>query len=463
MTPITKDWLKQYGQEHLLSFEPQWTNQQRLRMLSQLESIDFSLIRRLAANNSEDLDWSRVALMADAPPSVRIGQEHRQFASQSAKQAGEAALRSGQIGMILVAGGQGTRLGFDRPKGLYSIGPLSGRTLFQMHVDRLLAVMKRYQVSIPMYVMTSPATDADTRAYFDQESRLGLNVDQLHIFCQGTMPAIDAASGRILLSGPAEIAVSPDGHGGLVSAMASSGCFEHARQRGIDHFFYAQVDNPLVEVCDPLLIGYHLLSRSQMTTQVVRKRFPKEKVGNVVSIDGKVQIIEYSDLPDAVAEQTLPDGSLKLWAGNIAVHVFDRGFLESVVDSVDGLPFHRARKAVPFVNDDGQLVKPASPNAIKFERFIFDLLPLAERAFVVEADAANVFAPVKNADGESVDTPADTRRALLALHRRWLTHAGAQVKDGVSVEIHPNWALDLEDVRQKISPGLLFEADTYLR
>ncbi len=463
MVPITKDWLKQYGQEHLLNFESHWTTEQRLKVLAQLASIDFDLIRRLAANNSEELDGSRLASMADPPPSVRIGQEHRQFSSQSAKQAGEAALRSGQIGMILVAGGQGTRLGFDRPKGLFSIGPISGRTLFQMHIDRLLAVMKRYEVSIPMYVMTSPATDAETRAYFDQESRLGLKADQLNIFCQGTMPAIDATSGRILLSGPTEIAVSPDGHGGLVSAMASSGCFEHARKRGIDHFFYAQVDNPLVEVCDPLLIGYHLLSHSQMTTQVVRKRFPKEKVGNVVSVEGKVQIIEYSDLPDTVAEQILPDGSLKLWAGNIAVHVFDRGFLESVVESIDGLPFHRASKAVPFVDDAGKLVKPVSPNAIKFERFIFDLLPLAERAFVVEADATKVFAPVKNADGESVDTPADTRRALLALHRHWLTIAGAKVKDGVSVEVHPNWALDLDDVRKKITPGLLFEADTYLR
>jgi UDP-N-acetylglucosamine/UDP-N-acetylgalactosamine diphosphorylase len=394
---------------------------------------------------------------------VRLDRQHPQFSSPQALAAGEQALRAGRVGVILVAGGQGTRLGFDQPKGLFPIGPISQRSLFQMHCDRLLAVMRRYQVSIPMFIMTSPATDAETRDYFARHQRCGLSEDQLVIFCQGTMPAVDAHTGQLLLSSPYSLALSPDGHGGLVAALDQNGCLQQAAQRGIELFYYAQVDNPLAEWCDAELIGYHLLSGSQMTTQVVKKRFPTEKVGNVVSIDGTVQIIEYSDLPDTAAAQVDAQGQLKLWAGNIAVHVLDRPFLESVVASADGLPFHRASKVVPYIDTSGSLIQPQQPNAIKFERFVFDLLPLAQNAFVVEGDAAQVFAPVKNANGAPVDTPASSQAALLALHRTWLLKAGAKIPPEIRVEIHPAWALDSHEVQTKIEPGMEFVADTYLR
>jgi UDP-N-acetylglucosamine/UDP-N-acetylgalactosamine diphosphorylase len=198
-----------------------------------------------------------------------------------------------------------------------------------------------------------------------------------------------------------------------------------------------------------------------MTTQVVRKNTPTDRVGNVVTIDGRLQIIEYSDLPESYAKQTNRDGSLKLWAGNIAVHVFRHRFLDRVQHSVDGLPFHRARKAVPYIDPNGKLIEPAKPNAIKFERFIFDLLPMAERGLVVEADAACVFAPVKNADGAATDTPMATKQAISNLHRSWLLAGGATLGEKNVIEIHPNWALNAEAVARKISRGLHIAADTY--
>jgi UDP-N-acetylglucosamine/UDP-N-acetylgalactosamine diphosphorylase len=455
--------LAKYGQDHLLAFAGELDDQQRTQLYQQLEQIDFSQLKRLTDNQDQAVDWAELAMRAEPPPAVRLDREHADFSSADAVEAGERAIRSGRVGAILVAGGQGTRLGFDHPKGLFPIGPLSGRTLFQMHCDRLLAVGKRFGCAIPLFVMTSPATDAETRQYFAEHERCGLAPDQLVIFCQGTMPAVDAQTGKVLLSSKSSVALSPDGHGGLVSALDRGGSLAQAKERGIDLFYYAQVDNPLAQWCDPELIGYHLLSSSQLTTQVVKKRFATEKVGNVVMVDGKVQIIEYSDLPEAAAEQVDAAGQLKLWAGNIAIHVFDRSFLESVVASAEGLPFHRARKPVPHLDQSGELVEPKAPNAIKFERFVFDLLPLAERAFVVEGDSAQVFAPVKNADGGPVDTPADSKAALLKLHRSWLEDAGAKVDEGVSVEIHPAWALDAADVKAKISSGLHFEADTFLR
>lgn len=458
-----KETLQRFGQEHLLQFEKELDAAQVEALHRQLESIDFEQLRQLTSDHAEATDWGALAARAQQPPAVRLGREHPEWNQAAAIAAGEAALRTGKVGMILVAGGQGTRLGFDKPKGMFPVGPLSKRTLFQMHCDRLLAVMQRFGVSIPLLVMTSPATDQATRDYFTENERCGLNEDQLIIFCQGTMPAVDDQNGKVLLESKHSVALSPDGHGGLVEALHKNGCLDLTQQRGIEHFFYAQVDNPLVEVCDPELIGFHLLAGSEMTTQVVKKRFPMEKVGNVVEIDGKVQIIEYSDLPEEAAQLLDEQGELKLWAGNIAVHVIDREFLQRVVASPQGLPFHRAHKAVPYIDRDGKRIEPQQPNAIKFEKFVFDLLPLAKHAIVVEADPVRVFAPVKNANGSEVDTPQHTQEALLALHRQWLTQAGVEVDEGIRVEIHPDWALDAAEVKSKARAGLKLNSDTFLR
>lgn len=461
MTDIAQT-LKDHGQEHLLQFADQLNADQLAELHAQIAAIDFEQLSRLTQGTEAKVDWAAQARKADPPRAVRMKRPADQSPAADARATGTAALKAGKVGLIMVAGGQGTRLGFDQPKGMFPIGPISGRTLFEMHCDRLLAVMKKYDVEIPLYIMTSPATDAPTREYFADNDSCGIPKHLLHVFCQGTMPAVDDASGKVLLASKSEIAISPDGHGGLVAALNNRGCIADAKSRGVEYLFYAQVDNPLAKLCDPELIGHHIASGSQMTTQVVAKRFPTEKVGNVVTIDGKTNIIEYSDLPDEAAELTTDDGTLKFWAGNIAIHVFDLDFLESVVEDADGLPFHHAHKSVPFVEPDGQLTKPEQPNAIKFERFVFDLLPLANNAIVVEGDAAEVFAPVKNADGGSVDTPAMSKAALLSLHRSWLTAAGAEVPDSVAVEIHPGWAHERADVASRISAGVKFETDTFL-
>jgi UDP-N-acetylglucosamine/UDP-N-acetylgalactosamine diphosphorylase len=447
-----------FNQAHLLKFVDRLDPQERKRFAMQLASIDFEQLDTLLAGQDESPDWKSLAEKASPPPAILVGDSKD---TAEAKRRGEVALRSGKVAAILVAGGQGTRLGFDLPKGMFRIGPLSSRTLFEMHVDRLRAVMKRYHASIPLYIMTSPATDARTRMYFSDNDGFGLGSDQLRIFCQGTMPAVSEADGKILLNDFGDIALSPDGHGGMLQALFARGCLEDAADKGIEHFFYGQVDNPLVELCDPVLIGHHLMADSDMTTQVVRKQAPLEKVGNVVSIDGRVQIIEYSDLPESVAKQTNPDGSLRLWAGNIAVHLLKLKFLERVQRSSTGLPFHRARKAVPYINEDGERIEPKAPNALKFERFVFDLLPLAENALVVEGKACEVFSPVKNADGAPADTPTTAREAISQLHRSWLEAAGAKVAPGVTVEIHPNWALDANDVAAKLTTPIEIVDDKY--
>jgi UDP-N-acetylglucosamine/UDP-N-acetylgalactosamine diphosphorylase len=295
----------------------------------------------------------------------------------------------------------------------------------------------------------------------EREKHCGLPTEDIRCFCQGTVPAVDRGTGRILLETPHSLALSPDGHGGMLPALARSGCLDEIRRRGICLVFYGQVDNPLLQICDPALLGYHLLAGSEMTTQVVAKRHALEPVGNVVEIDGQTRIIEYSDLPEQVAKRASDSGDLLLWAGNMAVHVFSVDFLTRQVGNAKSLPIHRALKKVAYVDGSGRQVQPSTPNAIKFERFIFDLLPQAKTALVVEADPAEAFAPVKNATGAAADTPETARAAMIERDRRLLRQAGVDCAPDVAVEINPLWAYDVAEIRHKLPANFRVSAPTY--
>ena len=275
------------------------------------------------------------------------------------------------------------------------------------------------------------------------------------------MPAVDAKSGKLLLQEPNKIFESPNGHGGTLAALVDNGCLDDMKSRGITELFYFQVDNPIVEICQPELLGYHLLSQSEMTTQVVGKEDPMEKVGNIVAIDGKMTVIEYSDLPADQADRRDADNNPVFWAGNLAVHVFSTEFLRRASVDASALPFHRAHKKVAFVDETGNTVSPNEPNAIKFEKFIFDLMPAAKNPIAVEADASLVFAPLKNASGAPKDTPESTRAAISAKHRKMLEEAGATVKSDVQVEISPLFALDATELKEKITDSLFVSNDHY--
>lgn len=457
------------GQQHLLAHWDPLDQAERSRLAQQIDDIDwdeFARLRKLHAGTGDDAEaikrqWREAAARSIPPAAVRLGKQPEGFTRDQARTAGEAALRAGKVGMILVAGGLGTRLGFDLPKGMFLLGPVSNRTLFQILIDQLRAVSRRYGVRIPLYVMTSPATHDVTQQFLAEHNRFGLPAEDLILFQQGTMYAVDEKSFDVLLSSPGEIFTGPDGHGGMLAALVKHGVLKDARARGIEQFFYGQIDNPLLTVCDPELIGCHRLANSELTTQVVAKTDPAEKVGVVVEIDGRTQIIEYVDLPDDASRELLPDGSLKFWAGNIAVHVFDAAFLERVATQADALPFHTSRKKVPYVDRGGQVVQPSSPNAIRFERFIFDLLPHAEQALVVEVDKAVAFAPVKNDDQAPTDSPKTARAAMIAQAAQLLRSAGVEVAEGLPVEVNPLWAVDADEARKKLEPGMKVSEPTY--
>lgn len=452
------------GQQHLLQFWNELDEAGRRKLASQIESVDLAQIDRLYRQGAGTHDWAEMSRRATPAPAMRLA-DHKRGAKWTAavtRKRGSEALAAGKIGVLLVAGGQGSRLGFDHPKGLYPIGPVSKASLLQIHFQKVLAAARRYGASVPVYVMTSPVTHDEQDTFLEEHARFGLPADDVVLFRQGTMPAVDAKTGKLLLAEKDSLFLSPDGHGGTVAALATSGAIEHMRRRGIEHLFYLQVDNPLTPIADPAFIGHHLLAGSELTSVAVAKQTPQDRLGVFAVIDGQTQVIEYSDLPNDVAEKRDASGTLVFWAGSIAVHTFSVAFLERALSLKDALPFHIARKKVPFIGDDGKLVEPKEPNALKFERFIFDLLPHARNPLVVEYPEEDVFAPLKNAPGASRDTPEYVHEFIVAQHRKWLEAAGTKVATGIPVEISPLWALDAEAVAARSDRPHSIDSPMYL-
>ena len=302
------------------------------------------------------------------------------LAEQRAVEIGEQAIREGTVGVVLVAGGQGTRLNFDGPKVHTRSGRSPDRTLFQIHLEKVLALSRRFGAAIPIWIMTSPENHESTATFLEEHHRFGLEANQVALFRQGTMPAVDARTGRILLADKDCLALSPNGHGGVLQALADGGHLDTMRRDGIRRLFYFQVDNPLVKIADSAFVGRHIQTESELSLKIIRKRTADERLGVVVEIEAAARMIEYSDFAPELAECRNLDGALVFDAGSIAVHLFDVAFLTRLAKGGTMLPYHRALKRVAHIDDDGRRIEPAQANAIKFELFIFDALPLAQDA-----------------------------------------------------------------------------------
>jgi UDP-N-acetylglucosamine/UDP-N-acetylgalactosamine diphosphorylase len=446
--------LQVHRQEHVLYDWHKLDAHQQNELVATLSMLDFDelhLLRQQLDTPNLTIPSSEIGPLPVSPASV----------TDTERLLGQESLSRGEVAALVVAGGQGSRLGFDKPKGLFPVGPVSGASLFQIHAEKVLALGKRYSKPIPFLVMTSPATDADTRAFFQENRYFGLHHSDVIFFQQGTMPAVCLQTGRLLLEGPGKLFLSPNGHGGTLTALAECGILDELRSRRIRHLFYFQVDNPLVRVCDPGFLGRHIATRSEASSKVVFKRTPEERVGVFALIDGKCGLIEYSDLPQELAKKREPDGQLCYRAGNPAIHLFTLEFLERVI-STGGLPYHMARKAVTHYDPVGETFVQATnePNALKFERFIFDALPLAQRWLAMETHRENEFAPLKNANGP--DSPEAVRTAQIELHARWLVSKGIPTH-GHPVEISPLFAMEAEELAQKLPRNFTVTGPTVLR
>ena len=456
--------LTPHNQAHVLAHWEKLSSDSQSQLAHQIQSFDFEQLSQLFHQQDTENHWDELAAQASVPPAITLADFADQTSYDRAWQSGADLMRHAKVGMVITAGGQGSRLGFHHPKGMFPIGPISSMTLFQIFFEKVMARAKQFGNAIPIYIMTSPPTHDETVDFLKEQNYFGMKPEDVLVFCQGVMPAVDQ-QGKVLLAEIDKVFVSPDGHGGALQALEKSGALADMKQRGVEHAFYGQIDNPLVQVCDPALLGYHMQSGSEMTSQVVRKTDPLQKVGNVITVDGVAQIIEYSDLSEQYARETIEDGSLKLWAGSIAVHVFKTDFFERMAATANSLPFHRAHKKVAFVDGNGQRVTPEANNAVKFEKFIFDLLPSAQNAIICEVDPADGFCAVKNASPAPAETPDHVKQAISDLHTRWFKEAGVDVGEGVIVEISPLYAADAKMLKEKIAtdPKLAqpITADTY--
>ncbi|HRX86117.1 MAG TPA: UDPGP type 1 family protein [Phycisphaerae bacterium] len=442
----------EFDQEHLFAFWNELDEGQRSALLADVERIDFGLVQKLSATGvTEQATYDPKQIEApEVLPADPTGALVERYAT--ARERGVAMLRASKVAAMVVAGGQGTRLGYDAPKGSFPIGPVSNKSLFQLFAENIRASQQRYGCRLPWYIMTSEATDADTRTYFEENKYFGLEPGEVTFFQQGVMPAVDDA-GRILLAERHRVALSPNGHGGSLTALAERGVLDDLAMRGVEALSYFQVDNPLIAPADPLFIGLHALEQSQMSSIAVVKVDDLEKVGNFAKVGGKLQVIEYSDLPEELARAKNPDGTRMLNGGSVAIHMLAPQFVRALTGGgALQLPWHIAHKKVAHIDlSTGKAVQPDKPNARKFEMFIFDAIPLAERTLVLEQHRRDCFSPVKNATG--VDSPETARRDLVRRALRWLAESGVKVppeQDGepaATVEISPLRALDAEQLR----------------
>lgn len=469
----TKERFEKHGQGHVFQYWETLSESEKASLLEQANEIDLVELDELIAvfvkgsEVKEDIDFSAL----EPAPYEKLPAELSEDAVwQGAKVAGEAALRDGKVAAFTVAGGQGTRLGYNGPKGTYPVSPIKEKTLFQVFAEKILAARVKYAADIPWYVMTSHINHEATVAFFEENGYFGLASDSVMFFKQGRMAAVDF-EGKIILESKSSIAMSPDGHGGALRALDRSGAIAEMKAKGVEALSYFQVDNPLVQVIDPYFIGFHMKSGSSMSSKMLPKAYEKEKLGHFCMLGDKQVVVEYSDMPDELTGLRDADGQLKFLAGSIAIHIVDVAFIDKIAakGSDVKLPFHKAVKKIAYLAESGETIKPEEANGVKFEMFVFDALPFAENALVIETTRLNDFSPVKNAEG--VDSPASCKADQQILFANWLAANGVELavdENGVPtslLEVAPSFGYSLETFTESWAakkPEINVDGEIYL-
>lgn len=433
-----KQQYEQAGQGQVFQFWSSLSSEQQKSLTKQLEVINPSEISEISQQaehegknigSIEPLPANATASMLDSDP--------KDIAKW--RQQGLDEIKAGKVAVLLLAGGQGTRLGSSAPKGCYDIGLPSHKSLFQLQAERILKIAELAggkDTSIPWYIMTSGPTRGPTEEFFEKHNYFGVPKQDVVFFEQGTLPCL-TKDGKIILESADKVSVAPDGNGGVYKALDKGGVLSDLKKRGIKHVHMYCVDNSLVKVADPVFIGFASSRNAQVATKVVRKRDASESVGLIVAKDGKPGVIEYSEISKELAEakdDEHPD-LLKLRAANIVNHYYSTDFLLESPTLAKKLPYHVAHKKIPYAGEDGKTVKPSSSNGIKLEQFVFDIFPQVplDKFVSLEVGRNDEFSPVKNGPGSGEDCPETARDDLMHEGQRWLNDAGAVTNGPVEV------------------------------
>lgn len=430
----------QHRQEHVFEYWNDLIESEKRELLRDLSEVDFPSLSELyrQAQSSDvsigDFGPTPYIPLPATPEDIR----HH----EAAREAGIRHVRARTVAAFMVAGGQGTRLGFDGPKGKFPISPLANKTLFQIHAEKILAYGRSYGVDIPWLIMTSIANHEETEAFFEDHDYFGLKETLVHIFPQNLIPSLDM-NGKLILESKSRVFRNPDGHGGSLTALRTSGALEFLATHNIDTLSYFQVDNPMVKIIDPTFIGYHLMEEADVSSKAVMKAGPEEKVGVFVEFaNGAVGVVEYSDMTREQQHLRDGEGNLVHAMGNIAIHLFSVRYIERLTGGGSlALPYHIARKKIKTIRSG----LPIEVDGFKFEKFVFDAIPLTRRTIVFETRREEEFAPVKNAQG--IDSVDSARVLMSALFREWLASKRIPVPATVRrIEISPLYAVDAEDL-----------------
>jgi UDP-N-acetylglucosamine/UDP-N-acetylgalactosamine diphosphorylase len=450
--------LEKYRQDHILQHSQRLDSEKKNDFLEELKKLDLALAFELHRKFSKDKNSSRSLKNIGAAPVIILpGTPQEKNRREEARVLGESLIRKNQVAVLIVAGGQGSRLGIAGPKGKFPVSPVKKKSLFQLFAESVKSLSLRYGAMIPLFIMTSEENGEETRQFFEFNNYFGLEGDYIYFFEQGRLPTL-TREGHLILRDDTHLLVNPDGHGGSLKALHESGLLESLTRKGFSELFFCQVDNPLVKIADPVFIGHHRMEGSEFSTKVVRRRDLEEKVGIYGLVDGKPAVVEYSDFLPEEYRALDEKGSILHWPGNIAVHVISLSFIQRLNLRGFALPYHLAVKDVEVLLPDG---KGKKMTGWKFETFVFDAIPFARKTCCLEVLREEEFAPVKNPKGS--DSPETARAALSNLHRSWLKEAGAELAPKAQVEISPLCAMDEKELIKKLKgQKLVISEDTYI-
>lgn len=389
------DILSKYSQTHILKYYNSLSDAERKSLLSQIELLDFSLLKNVEDKAEENKRGKFEPL--DAVGISEIRQRKDEFMT-----AGINAIKNEKVGAVLLAGGQGTRLGYDKPKGMFNIGVNKELYIFQCLINNILSVVRKAGAWIPLYIMTSEKNDEDTRNFMREKKNFGYNSDYITYFIQDMAPSV-GFDGKILMESKNRIAMSPNGNGGWFSSIVRAGLLNEIKKNQIEWLNVFAVDNVLQQIADPLFVGAVLCSGSQSGGKVVKKASPDERVGVLCLENGKPAIVEYYEMTDEMRNRLNADGQLAYNYGVILNYLFNVEKLEAIVN--DKLPVHVVKKIIPYINENGEQINPSEPNGYKFETLVLDMVSMQDSCLSYEVARENEFAPVKNSEGvDSVET-----------------------------------------------------------
>ena len=402
--------LKKYNQEHLLNGYEKLEEKKQTHLLNHIMNIYFELIKSLYDNtkkeNSTNDDKIEPMEYLDK---YKLNDKYKYY-----ENIGKQAIKEGKLAAVTMAGGQGTRLGHTGPKGTYDIGLDSHKSLFELLCDYLKEEGKKYGVTIPWFIMTSRENNKETVEFFEKNKFFGYQKDKnIFFFIQGELPMVDT-EGKILIGEDGLIKQAADGHGGIYESLVKNGMTEKMKQLGIEWVFIGGVDNCLVKMVDPVLMGVAIDKEVTVACKSIVKANPHEKVGVFCKRNGRPGVIEYSEITDEMAEAVDENGELLYGESHILCNLFNIKAVERM--GTTPLPYHSAYKKAKFIDKDGNLVVPDSPNAYKFEAFLFDAFGEVDDMAILRVKRDEEFAPVKNADSAGVDCPSTARKLYEDFH-----------------------------------------------